>query len=169
MRIDVRPMNPEVATGAVLETRGQLVVEIRRVRRAKIANVAVAFQAKLPHLRALEQLGVSRPMRVMTNLATLDLQWRMLEDEWTLFVRMTLQAGHIRTHRQSRLLELESAVRVVTVAALDLPFEHFVVKGHIELRFHLGVAAQTQLRLAHFQLLQSRSVRFQLRRARNKR
>ena len=84
----------------------------------------------------------------MTGCATFCLDGSVLEDERPLLVCVALHAGRIRARRQSRLLGLESAVRVMAIAATHGPFEHLVMERLIELMFDFGVTLQAELRLA---------------------
>ena len=68
----------------------------------------------------------------------------MLESEWTLLVGMTLNTRRICAGRQPRLLELETAVRIVTIAALHRAFEHLVMKGFVEVGLNFVVATDAE-------------------------
>jgi hypothetical protein len=72
----------------------------------------------------------------------------VLESEWTLFVRMTLNARCICTGCEPGLLELKTAVRIVTIAALHRAFEHLVMERFVEVRLNFVVATDAELRLA---------------------
>ena len=72
----------------------------------------------------------------------------MLESEWTLLVGMTLNACRVCARCQPGLLELETAVRIVTIAALHRAFEHLVMKRFVEVGLNLVVATDAELRLA---------------------
>jgi hypothetical protein len=73
----------------------------------------------------------------------------MFESERPLLISVTLDASCIGAGRQSRLFQFKSTVRVVAVTALHQPFQHFVMKRHIELMFSFAVAAHTKLRFTH--------------------
>ena len=75
----------------------------------------------------------------------------MLESEWTLFVCMTLYTSCVRARCESCLFELETAVRVMTIAALHRAFEHLVMKRQIELVLCFAVTTETKLGFAAFQ------------------
>ena len=96
----------------------------------------------------------------MTGHAAVGLEWGVLVCEWSLLVRMTLDARRVRARGQPRLLELETAVRIVTIAALHRAFEHLVMKGFIEVRLNLVVTTDAELRLAFLQQETSREVGF---------
>jgi hypothetical protein len=75
----------------------------------------------------------------------------MFEGERSLLVRVTLNTRCINTHGQSGLLQLKTAVRVMTVSTLHCSFKNFMVSRHSELMLHLTVAAKTKLRFADLQ------------------
>jgi len=87
----------------------------------------------------------------MTRNATLGLNGSVLEHEGTLFIRVTLDAGCVHPSGQSGLLQLEPAVRIMTITASHSPFKNLVMERRRELMFDLGVTAQAKLRLADFQ------------------
>ena len=93
-------------------------------------------------------------MRRVTRDAPIRLHRRMLVNKRPLLVRMTLDAGRIGARRQPGLLQFETAVRIVTIAALHRAFQHLVMKRQIELVLRLTMTAQTKLRLTGFQQLQ---------------
>jgi hypothetical protein len=95
----------------------------------------------------------------MTSRATFSLQRRVFVGKRTLFVRVTLDAGRIRSRSQSGLLELKTAVWIVTITALHHAFENFVMNRLVEIRLHFAVTAQAKLRLASLQQVQGREVR----------
>lgn len=92
----------------------------------------------------------------VTRDATVSLNRSMLVNKRTLFVSMTLDTRGIRAGRQSRLFQLESAVRVVAIAASHRAFEHFVMERQVELVLGLAVTTEAKLWLA---LLQQAYVR----------
>jgi hypothetical protein len=83
--------------------------------------------------------------------ASFGLEWRMFVSKRTLLVGMTLHARRICAGCQSCLLELETAVGIVTIAALHRALEDFVMKGLVEIGFYFLVTAYAELRLADFQ------------------
>ncbi len=98
-------------------------------------------------------------MRRVTCHTTFGFHRGVFISEWTLLVRMTFNASSISAGCQSRLFELETAVRVMTIAATHRTFHDFVVEGHRERGFHFAVATQTKLRVAHFQHVNRRKAR----------
>jgi hypothetical protein len=87
----------------------------------------------------------------MASDATVSLDGSVFVNKRSLLVRMTLDAGGVRAGRESRLLELETAVRIVAVAAPHCPFQHFVMKRQIELVLCLAMTTETKLRFAGFE------------------
>jgi hypothetical protein len=79
-------------------------------------------------------------MRRVASRAPFSLQWRVLEHERTLFVRVAFNASSIGTGSKPRLFEFEPTMWVVTVAALHYPFEHFVVKRFVEVGLRFSMA-----------------------------
>ena len=71
----------------------------------------------------------------------------MLEYEWSLFVRVTLQTPRIGARRKTRLLEFKAAVWVVTITAFHLSLKDLVMKRTAKLRFCLCMATDAELRL----------------------
>ena len=72
----------------------------------------------------------------------------MLEYEWSLFIRVTLQTPRIRAGRKTRLLEFKAAVWIVAITAFHLPFKDFVMKRAAKLRLGFGVTTDAELRFA---------------------
>ena len=90
----------------------------------------------------------------VTRDASFGLDWSVLVNERTLFVCVTLDAGGIGASGQSRLFQLKSAVRVVTIAALHRAFQHFVMERQIELMLRFAVTTDAKLRLTLNEQLQ---------------
>jgi hypothetical protein len=143
----LRTVDLHVTGGAVLESRGRLVMEARRIWRTNLVGSAVAFQAKLADLISLEQFCIGSPVRSMANSAAFQFERRVLEHERPLLIGVTLHAGGVRAGRESCLFRLESAVWIVTVTALDYALQDFVMEGLSELALCLAVTLEAQLRL----------------------
>jgi len=71
----------------------------------------------------------------------------MFKYEWSLFVRMTLETSGISARCKARLLQLKAAVRIVTITALHLSFQDFVVKRPAKLCFCFTMTTDAELRL----------------------
>ena len=90
-------------------------------------------------------------MRRMARRAAFNLEWRVLKYERALLVRVTLETARISTCRKARLFEFKTAVRVMTITALNQTLEHLVMKRPAKLRFCFGMTTDTELRLARTQ------------------
>jgi hypothetical protein len=66
---------------------------------------------------------------------------RVFVYKWSLLVRVTFNTSGIGTGSQSRLFQLETAVRVVTIATPHRAFEHFMMERQVKLMLHLRMAA----------------------------
>ena len=97
-------------------------------------------------------------MRRMARGAAFDLQRRVLKHKWSLLVRVALETARIRSRRKARLFEFKPTVRVMTITALNQPFEHFVMKRPAELRFCFGMTTDTELRLARAQHVRGQQI-----------
>ena len=93
-------------------------------------------------------------MRGVTSRATFRLQRRMFVSKRPLLVGVALDASRIAASGESCLLQLKTAMRVVTVAALHRAFEDLVMERHAERRLHLTVTTKAKLRLTYLQHLQ---------------
>ena len=83
----------------------------------------------------------------MTGSTPFGLHRRVFVSEWTLFIRMALNASRIAASRQPGLLEFKAAVRIMTIAAPHRPFQNFVMEWSRELRLNFGVTTRAQLRI----------------------
>lgn len=83
----------------------------------------------------------------VTRNTSVRLNRSVLVNKRTLLVGVTLDAGCIGASRESCLLEFETAVWVVAIAALHRTFQHFVMKGQVELVLRLAVTTEAELRL----------------------
>jgi hypothetical protein len=86
----------------------------------------------------------------MTGRATLGFHRRVLKQERSLLISMALDTCGVGSRRLPGLLRLETAVRIVTIAAPHRSFQHLMVMGCGELRLNLGVATNAQLRIVRF-------------------
>jgi hypothetical protein len=109
---------------------------------------AVARQAQLVNASKFQQSGISRAMRRMAGRASVGLEWRVLVSKRTLLVGVTLYARCIRAGCESCLLELETAVRIVTITALHRAFEDLVMERLVEIRLYFVMTIYAELRLA---------------------
>lgn len=112
---------------------------------------AVARQAELIYRAIPQQSRICRTVRRMASRAAFGLHGRVLERERPLFVDVALDTSRISARRQPRLLQLKSAMRVVTVAATHAAFQNLVMEGRGKCRLDLAVATHTKLRIVRFQ------------------
>ena len=75
----------------------------------------------------------------------------MLEHEGPLFVGVTFHARGVRSGVEPRLLQFESAMRVMAITATHEPFKHLVVVRHRKCRLDLAVATNAKLRVVQLQ------------------
>ena len=115
---------------------------------------AVTSQAELRDATRNQQTWIRRAMRRMTGNAALGLHRRVLVNERALLVCVTLDASGVSTGGQSCLLKLETAVRIVAIAALHCAFQHLVMERQVELVLRFTMTTETKLRLAGSQQLQ---------------
>ena len=144
----VGAVNLRVTGRAVLDARRRHIVEARRVDDAGVLNVAVAFKTELRDVVAFEQARVAGPMRAVASRAAFDLAGRVLENKRPLLVGVALEAGSVGAGGEPGLLGLETAMRIVAIAALHGTLNDLVVEGLVELTLHLVVAGDAQLRVA---------------------
>ena len=84
----------------------------------------------------------------VTRNAPVRLHRGVLVNERPLLVCVTLDARGVGAGSESRLFQLEAAVRIVAIAALHRAFEHLVMKRQIELVLRLAMTTETELWLA---------------------
>lgn len=111
----------------------------------------MTLQTKRIDIAPAKQPWVWRTMRKMARGATLQLQRRMLVDEWTKSLRMTLRADGILIRICLEQFVLESAVGIMTISANQQTFIYLVMKGLREGGLHIRMAAVAQLRLFYLQ------------------
>src|SRR5687768_8302801 len=92
----------------------------------------------------------------MAGDAAIGLYWSMLVNKRSLLVCVTLDTSCVRAGRESRLLELKTAVRIVAIAAFHRPFQHFVMERQIKLVLRFAVTTHAKLRFAGAEQLQIR-------------
>lgn len=108
---------------------------------------AVALVAQRGNRRHIQQPRILCAVRRMASGATFSLDRRVLERERPAHIRVALGADGVLVGRVSQVDQIECAVRVVAVSALDQAFVHPVVEGHVELPLLIGMASVTESRL----------------------
>ena len=128
----MRPVNLHVTIRAIGVLRVQVMLRAGRLNCADVMRNAVTGQTKLRHAAGRQQPRIGRAVRRVTRDASFGLHRRMFISEWTLLVRVTLNASRIGAGRQSRLLEFKTAMRIVAITALHRSFENLVMERQIE-------------------------------------
>ena len=121
---------------------------------------AVTRQAQVINRTELQHARIRRSVRYVTRNATIRLHRSMFEREWALLVCVTLDTRGIRADRQPRLLQLETTVRVVAIAASHRAFENLVMGRKRELVFDFAMTVQAKLWLTDFQQMDRGEIRF---------
>ena len=86
-------------------------------------------------------------MRRVASDAALGFDHGMLKDKWTCGLGMALGADCVLIGSRPQLRTFEGAMWIVTIAAGQQPFIHFVMKGLRERRLYVGVAGVAKLGL----------------------
>jgi hypothetical protein len=97
-------MDLHVASGAVGILSILIVLGTGRFDGAYFMLHTVAGQAQLIHLVVPQQSRISGAMRSMAGGTALGFEWGVFVSEWTLFVRMALNARGIGASGQPHLL-----------------------------------------------------------------
>jgi len=142
-----RTVNLDVTRCAVGVLRVLVVLRSSRLSRADIVSHAVTGQTKLIDGAVSQQSCIRRAVRRVTGRAALSLHGRVFVRERSLLIHVALNASRVSSRSQARLFQLETAVRVMTVAAPHRALEHLVMEGHRELRLHLSVTTGAKLRV----------------------
>ena len=144
-------MNLHVASRAVSILRVLVMLRPGRFRRAHVMSQAVASQAKLIDRAEAQQTRIRRAVRRVASRTSFSLYRRMFVSEWTLFVGVAFDATCVRTSRESGLLQLKSAMWIMTITALYRAFKNFVMERLGEVRFDFAMTAHAKLWFAQFQ------------------
>ena len=84
----------------------------------------------------------------MTRGTSFKLERAVFENERSLLFGVTFHTGLVRTYRKLCLFLIETAVRVMTIAAAHGALKHLMTKRLRELSFDLAVTAYAELRFA---------------------
>ena len=104
----------------------------------------MALIAQGGNRRHVQQPRVLRAVRCMAGRATLGPDRSVLERERPAHIRVAFCADRILVGRVSEIDQIESAVRVVAIGALDQAFIHPVVERHVELGLLVSMAAKAK-------------------------
>lgn len=110
-------------------------------------RVRMALEAKQVHIAYTEHVSIRAAVRNMTGRATLDLYGLVFEHKRPLLIRVARKTNRVLCRGGSHLLGTDSAVRIVTIGALDQPLVDTMVKRHFKLRLLLQMARVTQFGL----------------------
>ena len=148
-------MNLAVAVGAWCVLCGLIVNRTALLRHGIRKRVQVgrrvALQAQRVHIADVQQARVGGSVRRVAGDAAFGLDHGMLKDEWTRGLGVALGADRVLISGRLQLLGFERAMRIVTIAAGQQAFIHFVMERLRERGFHVGVAGVTELRLRDFE------------------
>lgn len=147
-------MNLCVAVGAS-HILGRLVVSRSGGRlgawKCSAVDPGVALQAERINVADIEKARIRRSMWRVARDASLRLQDRMFEDEWSRGLRMALHAHCILVASRSHGLSLSRSMGIMAVAAGHQTFIHLVMEGLGEGRLHIGMAAVAEPGLRSFE------------------
>ena len=132
-------MNRRVAKRACLILL-RLIMECGTERRDAGSGQGVTLEAELVHLGPVEQMRIRRAVRRVTGQAALDLHRRMLVLERPGFIGVAVQTDGLLGGGGAQLVGLETAVRIVAIAALDQAFVHPMMGRLGKVRFDFAVA-----------------------------
>ena len=90
-------------------------------------------------------------MRRVARRAAFGFYRRMFKGERSLLVGVTLNAGRVPTSCQSGLLELKTAMRIMTITAAHGAFQNLMMEGRRKRRLDLAMATNAKLRVIHLQ------------------
>ena len=141
-------MNLDVTSRATRVLRILIVSWTSRLVCSNTMVHAVTRQTEVVYGTELQHSRIGRTMRDVTGNAPVRLHRRMFERKWTLLIGVTLDARGVGANGETSLSQLETAVRIVAIAASHGAFEHLVMGRHRELMFDFAVTAQTKLRFA---------------------
>jgi len=149
-RIEVGAVDGDVAQRASLKEAG-LVMKRRSPWRGAEGRSRVALQTEQVDVAQLQHVRIRSTVRQMARLASIDLYGRMLVYKRSLLVRVTRKANCVLRGGSPHLLWTDRAMDVVAVAALDQPFVHSMMEGHVELGFLLEMAGVAKLGLGLYE------------------
>ena len=143
-----RSVDLNMTVRAVRVLRVQVMLRTSGLLRSHTMGHAVTGQTELSDAARDQQTRIRRTVRCMTSDAAVSLYWSMLVNKRPLLVCVTLDTGGVRAGCESRLLELETTVRIVAIAALHRAFQYFVMEGQVKLVLGFAVTTHAKLRFA---------------------
>src|ERR1041385_3437461 len=149
-----------LARGAVGILRVRIVLWARRFDRSHVVGQAVARQAQLIDCAKPQQPWVCRAVWGVTGRTAFSFHRRVFVDKRSLLIGVTLDACSVGAGGETSLLQLESAMRVMTVATAHRSFQDLVMERHVELWLHLVMTTGAQLWIVGFQHANGGETRF---------
>jgi hypothetical protein len=140
-------VNAGVANQARLVLHGLVVRRSGGRPGGEVWRRRVTLQADRIYVGAIEQARIRSSMGRVAGYAALGLDYVVLIDKGPRSFRMALHADRILLRGGLEAFLFECSVRIVAIGALHQAFIHLVVKGHGELRLHIGVALVAERRL----------------------
>jgi len=144
-------VNLRVTSSAVGVLRVLVVLRASRFTRSHVVGHAVASQTQLVNGAVLQQACVRRPVRHMTGRASFGFHRSVFVRKRPLLIYVALDAGRVGAGREPGLLQLETTMRIVAIAATHCAFQHLVMERRGKLRFDFTVATRAELRIVHLQ------------------
>ena len=123
------------------------------IARREVRRRRVTLEADGVHTGAIEQPWIWSAVRDMACDAAFGFDDWMLIGKRPAFFRVALGADQVHLRRGPEVLLAKCSVGIVAVGALDKPFLHFVMEGHVELRLCVGVALEAEFRLRDLEQL----------------
>ena len=146
-----RAMDFDMAVRAIRVLRVQVVLWTQGLVRADAVSRAVTSQTELRHATRNQQARVRRTVWRVTGNTSIRLDRSMLVHKRSLLISVTLDASRVGAGRESGLFELETAVRIVAIAALHCAFQDLVMERQVELVLRLSMTTETKLWFAILQ------------------
>ena len=152
-------MNLDVTGRAVGVLRVLVMLRPGRLNGPDVMRHAMTGQAELVNRCESKQPRIRGSVRRVTRTTPFGLYRGVFESERALLVRMAFNTSGITAGGQPRLLEFESAMRVVAIAATHRPLQDLVMERRGKRRLDLTVTGNTQLRVTGFEHPQTREPR----------
>ena len=154
-------MNLHVTGSTVGVLRVLVMLWAGRLNGSCVVGQAMASQTQLVDRAVLQQPRIRRTVRCMTGRASFGFYRSVFVSKRPLLIHVALNASGVGAGRESGLLQLETAMRIVTIGALHETLVDAVLKRHGELRPHGQVAGIAQI------VLPGRQQKFRRRRLMN--
>jgi hypothetical protein len=138
-----RLMTARGPAGATSQKRGVVPAANLDFARRELL-LEMALEAKI--LVSLDkQIVIHRAMRLVTGGAALAHRF-VLENKWAALRDMTFRAGvHLAGEGEPATLDRVAFVRIVTIAAAHLSFDHGMMVRQLKASFHLQMTSKTNL------------------------